>query len=83
MGIGDAAGVRAGQQFAQGHLYYVFLKPEFATPGRYPDLKPVSPPPRGLTPGTPAQGSRPPAEPSRSNTGGGSDEMFPVAVKTH
>jgi membrane-bound lytic murein transglycosylase A len=78
-GIGDAAGTRAGQQYAQGRLYYIFLKPQFATPGRYPDLKPVSPPPRGVTPGTPAPGSRPPSTPAPAGRSG--DEMFPGAVK--
>jgi membrane-bound lytic murein transglycosylase A len=28
MGIGDAAGVRAGAEFAQGRMYYIFLKKE-------------------------------------------------------
>jgi membrane-bound lytic murein transglycosylase A len=32
MGFGDAAGVRAGNTYAQGHLYYIFLKPEFVRP---------------------------------------------------
>jgi membrane-bound lytic murein transglycosylase A len=32
MGFGDAAGARAGDEFAQGHLYYFFLKPEFVRP---------------------------------------------------
>ena len=27
MGIGPTAGIRAGEQFAEGNLYYIFLKP--------------------------------------------------------
>ena len=28
MGIGPTAGIRAGEQFAEGNLYYIFLKPK-------------------------------------------------------
>jgi membrane-bound lytic murein transglycosylase A len=80
MGIGDAAGHRAGQQFAQGRLYYLFLKPENVTKGNYPDLKPVPAPavPRPVTPGTPQGGPRP-GQGTRPPAGG--DEMFPGAVQ--
>ena len=75
MGKGEAAGHRAGMQFAQGRLYYVFLKPELAGPASAPNLQRTSPTPRGVTPGT--NGTRPTAP--RSPAGG--DEMFPGAVR--
>ncbi|MGN6369837.1 MAG: MltA domain-containing protein [Phycisphaerae bacterium] len=78
MGIGDAAGQQAGQEFAQGHLYYFFLKPELVNPGSFPQgAKSVANSRakrpakytgtgKGLTPG--------------SGAPTGSDEMFPGAV---
>ena len=30
MGVGPAAEILAGQQYAEGRLYYFFLKPSFA-----------------------------------------------------
>jgi len=66
MGIGDQAGVKAGEEFAQGRLYYLFLKPEFV-PGM---MAPPSPGPR-----VPAPAATPtPARPTTT-------EMFPGAVR--
>jgi len=73
MGIGDAAGRRAGLEYAQGRLYYVFLKPQYvqAAPAA-PALTRVVPnsPNRAGGQGQPVPANRPP----------GADEMFPGAV---
>jgi len=78
MGADAAAGQKAGEEFAQGRLYYVFLKPELINPALYPDLRngtgavPTVPPPgRG-------RGATPPAPRTTGSRGG--DEMFPGAV---
>jgi len=73
MGQGPEKGARAGNEFAQGRLYYMFLKPEFAgtaaaasatgTP-RLPTAAPVR--------STPAPAPARPAGPA---------EMFPGAVR--
>jgi membrane-bound lytic murein transglycosylase A len=68
MGIGEAAGKLAGHQYAQGRLYYLFLKPSLI--GQVGDLRPA-PMPKNVTPGTPRKGKAP----------AGTDEMFPGAVK--
>ena len=70
MGQGPAAGARAGQEFAQGRLYYIFLKPELT--GTVPTGAASAP---ARTPATPATPGRAPAAPS----GGG--DMFPGAVR--
>lgn len=77
MGEGPEAGARAGQEFAQGRLYYIFLKPELIPAGtvtapRVPASAPrtTTPAPRGTTSPTPA----------RPAPTGGSD-MFPGAVR--
>jgi membrane-bound lytic murein transglycosylase A len=77
MGVGDEAGKLAGHQYAQGHLYYLFLKPTLM--GQVGNMKPV-PMPKNMTPGTPKKtNGKAPAAPKGSS--GGSDEMFPGAVK--
>ena len=82
MGIGDAAGQLAGEEFAQGQLYYFFLKPEYVNPSSFP------PPAQGAKGVVSAKGK--PAKYSGTGKGltpaggtgtGGSDEMFPGAVK--
>jgi membrane-bound lytic murein transglycosylase A len=71
MGIGDAAGQRAGVQFAQGRLYYLFLKPEFVR------TAPVAGQPgRGAAGG--ARGAGTSATQPRP---AGGEEMFPGAVR--
>ncbi len=67
MGISPEAGLSAGGEYAQGHLYYIFLKPEFM-PTTQAATRPVS---RIGTPTAPAT----PARPS------GPDDMFPGAVR--
>jgi membrane-bound lytic murein transglycosylase A len=74
MGIGDAAGHRAGQQFAQGKLYYLFLKPQFVR------VAPGAAPARGATPNTPGTPARP-GTPAPGGRPAGGDEMFPGAVR--
>jgi membrane-bound lytic murein transglycosylase A len=82
MGIGELARQRAGQQFAQGRLYYIFLKPELISSGNYPDLKPVAPPAPRVTPGNnPPRPAPPVTSPTRGNRPTGGDEMFPGAVR--
>ena len=39
MGIGKEAGLQAGHQFAQGKLYYIFLKPELTNTIQHPALR--------------------------------------------
>jgi hypothetical protein len=75
MGIGDAAGQRAGQQFAQGRLYYMFLKPQFvpATTGNV-----ATGAGRGMMPARPAGRG---AAPSGARPAGSGDDMFPGAVR--
>lgn len=83
MGIGDEAGKLAGREFAQGRLYYVFLKPDLAAGVAVPAMKQTAVP-KGITTGTPKKGATPPKKggpvptPS-SGTGGG--DMFPGSVK--
>jgi len=75
MGIGDAAGQRAGLQFAQGRLYYMFLKPQFvptATGGVAG---------RGMTPAAPAGRGAAGSTPAGARPAGGSEDMFPGAVR--
>ncbi|HEY4330626.1 MAG TPA: MltA domain-containing protein [Phycisphaerae bacterium] len=73
MGEGPDAGTRAGEEFAQGHLLYIFLKPELVgtvRPGSatiLPSSAPRLPAPARTTTTTP-----------RPATGG---EMFPGAVR--
>ncbi len=77
---------RAGEQFAQGRLFYVFLKPELINPSLQPDLRngagpaPTVPPP-GVNGNTVGRG-RPPIPASRAPATGG-DAMFPGAVNPH
>ena len=76
MGFGDAAGARAGDEFAQGRLYYIYLKPEFvrsvgAVGGAVTATRPAVPVTR---PSTSTPQIPPPTRP-----GGG--EMFPGAVR--
>ena len=80
MGIGEQAGRRAGGEFSQGRLYYVFLKPNLATSAttricRKPPL-PKPPPhrPRGAPKTT-----TPPTKVPAPATGG--DDMFPGVKK--
>jgi membrane-bound lytic murein transglycosylase A len=78
MGIGPVAGQRAGEEFAQGRLYYLFLKPELIDPAKHPDAqgspRPIAAPARGGAPaGTPNV-------PAPARGGAGSPEMFPGAV---
>jgi len=80
MGIGDQAGVVAGNQLSQGHLYYLFLKPENMHEVNFPALKPT-PAPKGLTPGTPKKGAHKTPTTPTTPRGTGSDDMFPGAVK--
>jgi membrane-bound lytic murein transglycosylase A len=70
MGIGDLAGQRAGEEFAQGRMYYIFLKKEFVMGGARAPL--------GGGPGA-ATAPRPggPSVPRPAPAGG---EMFPGAV---
>jgi hypothetical protein len=73
----------AGRQFAEGRLYYLFLKPELVGGIALPARRPT-------TPATPAarNGARGQAAPARGNGSGntavprptGGDEMFPGAV---
>lgn len=88
MGIGPQAGELAGRQFAEGRLFYLFLKPELVNTVQLPARRPTAPaapaPRNGARPSTPAT----PATPARGNppanntvprpTSG--DEMFPGAV---
>lgn len=68
MGIGEEAGKLAGQQFAKGRLYYLFLKQ-----GNFnPNLKPVKPAPNVTTP------AKTPTKPAGSKP---SPEIFPGAKK--
>jgi membrane-bound lytic murein transglycosylase A len=75
MGFGDAAAARAGDEFAQGRLYYIFLKPELVrsvaapAPAAGPGLRPPAARPSTSTPQVPAA-TRPPTS-----------EMFPGAVR--
>jgi membrane-bound lytic murein transglycosylase A len=68
MGQGPAAGERAGQEFAQGRLYYIFLKPELIPGGAGPS-----------TPRLPTPTSTPRTTPTRPAPSGG--DMFPGAVR--
>ena len=71
MGFGDQAGVRAGEEFAQGRLFYVFLKPELVRGiGVPPPQPPVSPP---STPRLPT--------PATTRSAPATTEMFPGAVR--
>ena len=65
MGIGEEAGQLAGRQFAQGHLFYLVLKPTLVTSSAFP----------ALTPATRTSATRPVAPKTGTKTG--SDEMFP------
>jgi membrane-bound lytic murein transglycosylase A len=78
MGVGELARLRAGQEFSQGHMYYIFLKPNLISGGNYPDLRPVATPGR-VTTGTPANSATRPAGRGNSPSPGG-DEMFPGAI---
>jgi membrane-bound lytic murein transglycosylase A len=74
MGIGAEAGKQAGQQFAKGQLYYVFLKPELIgqLPITHPALSPTRAAPKAGAPGTPK------APAGGGGAGGAGDsEMFP------
>ncbi len=75
MGIGPEAGKLAGREFAQGRLFYIFIKPEFAQVS-HPNL--TKAPAKGAAPaksGAPAAGG--PTMPAKA----GDSEMFPGAVK--
>jgi membrane-bound lytic murein transglycosylase A len=76
MGFGDAAGVRAGDEFAQGRLYYLFLKPEFVRPTAGTGGA-------GASTRTPGPVTRPstsiPQIPTPTRPGAG--DMFPGAVR--
>jgi membrane-bound lytic murein transglycosylase A len=78
MGIGDAAGKRAGVEFSQGKLYYIFLKPDVAplgTPYQAPvHVSATKHTKRVIKPTTPGGPTAP------MPTGGSSgDEIFPGA----
>ena len=81
MGFGDAAGRRAGYEYAQGRLFYIFLKPEqFQDRSKYPDLRAASAPTR---PVAQARSASTPNLPRATKAGSaGGDEMFPGAVRT-
>jgi membrane-bound lytic murein transglycosylase A len=78
MGIGDAAGQLAGEEFAQGQLYYFFLKPELVNPASFPQgAKVANAHPATKHPATKYTGTGQGLTPA---TGTGNDEMFPGAV---
>jgi len=86
-GIGDDAGARAGQQFAQGRLYYIFIKPEFIrtvnmTSSSTPRTAPISAVPVS-TPRPAAAPARTPARPAGTpaRVPASTGEMFPGAVR--
>jgi membrane-bound lytic murein transglycosylase A len=88
MGIGDAAGEQAGREFAGGHLYYLFLKPELVNPSSFPSQKPVTVA-RPSHPSTTAKRGvkKPATSATPTNSGvpmpgdGTGGDMFPGAVK--
>jgi membrane-bound lytic murein transglycosylase A len=69
MGFGDDAGKRAGEEFAQGRMYYVFLKPEY-----------VSSVMGASATARPATGAAPGGATRRGGTRPAGGEMFPGAV---
>ncbi len=69
MGIGPAAGARAGDEFAQGRMYYIFLKKDF-----------VAAPNAGSMPRTPATSRPGTAAPSRPTPSSGGGDMFPGSI---
>jgi membrane-bound lytic murein transglycosylase A len=75
MGIGPLAGQRAGDEFAEGHLYYIFLKPEMIDPAKQPDVRAAV---RRVQPPVSSPTGSPVAPPPARGNGGG--EMFPGAV---
>ncbi len=76
MGIGETAGKQAGYQYAQGRLFYIFLKPELVPPMTHPNLTPTKP--SSPKPGTtPAKKPTTPTKPVAPDGG----EMFPGAIK--
>jgi membrane-bound lytic murein transglycosylase A len=77
MGFGDQAGVRAGEEFAQGRLYYVFLRPEFVRGITGPTMPAASGPRLPVPATTPVAPSSAP----RTNTRPATTEMFPGAVR--
>lgn len=72
VGIGDQAGKLAGNQYAEGRLFYLVLRPEIAGNAAFPDLAPVKP----KTPAK-APAVKNPKTPKAPPTSGGGDEMFP------
>jgi membrane-bound lytic murein transglycosylase A len=84
MGIGDAAGQLAGREFAQGRLYYFFLKPELVNPASFPSLRPTPARAPAAPRANSRSSSRAPARAPANTTSvprpTGGDEMFPGAV---
>ncbi len=78
MGIGEQAGQLAGREFAQGRLYYLFLKPELVKVGSFADQTGAV---RRGKKGVPARGAKQgtPSVPMPGEGSGG--EMFPGAVR--
>jgi membrane-bound lytic murein transglycosylase A len=80
MGIGDAAGEQAGREFAGGHLFYLFLKPELVNPAAFPTQKPptyAGPTKRNVK----KTNKTTPPNTAVPMPGDGGSDMFPGAVK--
>lgn len=77
MGIGDAAGAKAGHQFSEGKLYYVFIKPELIKSA------PVVVPPKAaaVKPTAKPAAAKPAAKPAATPATGGNDDIFPGGKK--
>jgi membrane-bound lytic murein transglycosylase A len=72
VGIGDSAGALAGQQYSEGHLYYVVMKPDEAAKV----IARLGKQPGAVTGGTPARTTPAPRTTTTPRTGS-TDEMFP------
>lgn len=81
MGIGETAGAKAGHQFSEGKLYYIFLKPELVKSAPVvvpPHAAKAAPAPAAKATAKPTAkpASKPTATPATGN-----DEMFPGSKK--